>query len=132
MKKNFSFWEEIILLAFLLFPVISYAERAELWIKNLESENTLIRKNAVFYLGKMKEARAIPDLVKLLDNPVEEDLEITIISALGKIGDLSVLPFLRKRYMKINKKNDVLKKAYIQAISRLEKIYEYRQPGKQE
>ena len=112
------------------FSLAAQADRADLWIKNLESENALIRKNAVFYLGRMKEGKAIPHLVKLLDKDVEEDFEVTIIGALGKIGDLSVLPFLRKRYMKINKKQDVLKKAYIQTIARLEKIYEFRQPEK--
>jgi HEAT repeat protein len=123
---------KLVLIFFCLFPLVSHADRGDLWIKNLYHEHPLVRKNAVFYLGRMKEEKAVPHLVKLLQDPISQDLEITIVMAFAKIGDLSILPFLRKRYVKINQKNDVLKKAYIQAIAKLEKIYEYQSDKKEQ
>ncbi len=118
--------KQFFIIVLFLFSTISYADRSEVWIKNLHHEHPLIRKNAVFYLGRMKEEKAVPHLIKLLGEPLSQDLEITIIGALAKIGDLSILPLLRKRYVRINPKDDILKKAYIQAIAKLERIYEYQ------
>jgi len=62
-------------------------------IEKLKDENPLIRLQAVESLGKIKNEKAVPDLLKLLE---EEPNKYPIIWALGEIGDERAIPALNK------------------------------------
>ncbi len=55
--------------------------------KYLSAENDTIRRNAVWLLGELKDTGSVERLINMLDLPQNKRLKVTIIIALGNIGD---------------------------------------------
>lgn len=77
-------------------PVFSAGdERLSVWIKNLESDKVLIRKNAIFYLGWVRDPRALPHLYEVIEQTPEDELKIEAVEALLRIPRKKSLDFLK-------------------------------------
>ena len=57
------------------------------YIEDLKSENIMVKINAMYYLGKEKEKRAVPVLMILLSDDQPKELKLSSINALGEIGE---------------------------------------------
>ncbi|MBN2019237.1 MAG: HEAT repeat domain-containing protein [Sedimentisphaerales bacterium] len=68
--------------------VISYFRQ------QLHSDNTHRKSNAVYMLGKIKDAESVPDLIRALEDS-DSDVRWSAADALGEIGDNSVAEPLR-------------------------------------
>jgi HEAT repeat protein len=55
-------------------------------IDRLKSENPVLKKQAVIYLGQHRCAEAVPPLLELLNSEQPRDLLLAVINALGAIG----------------------------------------------
>ena len=66
----------------------------EKYIADLKSENVMVRNDAIYYLGENKEKRAVPMLIKLLNNDQPKETRLMGIESLGKIGDSSSIDAL--------------------------------------
>jgi hypothetical protein len=62
-------------------------------LAELEAKAPAKRAHAALRLSWLKEARAVPPLLKLLDKPKEE--VSTVVEALGRIGDAQAVPAVR-------------------------------------
>ncbi|MGB9715975.1 MAG: polysaccharide biosynthesis tyrosine autokinase [Thermodesulfovibrionales bacterium] len=60
------------------------------YLSDLKSSNVIIKRDAIYKLGKLKEKEAVPELINLLNKDAGE-LAPFIIEALGNIGDNTAL-----------------------------------------
>lgn len=77
----------ILILTFMTLNFGCLSNDTEKYMRDLRSENITVRNNAVYFLGKKKEKRAVPLLVKLLNDHQQKKIELSAIKALGEIGD---------------------------------------------
>ena len=79
----------ILLLTFLILICNSgcLLNDTEKYIEDLHSENIMVKNNAIYYMGKYKEERAVPMLIRLLGDNQQKETRLCSINALGKIGD---------------------------------------------
>ena len=54
-------------------------------LNELQSKNLMVKKNAIYYLGKKGEEKAVPLLIDLLDPNQPKNIRLTAVIALGKI-----------------------------------------------
>ncbi len=93
----------IVLLIFsLLFCGCDFDNNKKLF-NDLKSRNMIVVKEAAFSLGESKEKKAVPLLVDLIKSEQQEEIKITAIEALGKIGSDSSVNALVDM---LGKKND--------------------------
>lgn len=101
---------------------IQYFEQTLLSIDSEEELIALLEKNKLKYrakaftiklLGKLKSKKAVPILIKLLED-IKRDIRIASAEALGEIGGKEVIPPLLERT--INDPDANVKKAAIQAL----------------
>jgi HEAT repeat protein len=102
---------------------ISHATRLEVWTKNLNHTNDIIRKNAAIHLGKLNDNKAILPLIKALENEANTKVKIEIIKSLGRLGDETTLNILRENYLK--EQTQIVAKTYLRIIGILEQRLEY-------
>ena len=57
------------------------------YIRDLGSGNLVVKKRAIYYLGKKKVKEAVPAIMKLLKKNQPKTIILNSIVALGKIGD---------------------------------------------
>ncbi|MFA5398452.1 MAG: HEAT repeat domain-containing protein [Methanogenium sp.] len=62
---------------------------------NLQSDNPSLRWGAAHSLGRMNDSRAIEPLIALLDD-ADWRVRFKAVWALGHLGDVRILPFLRR------------------------------------
>ncbi len=85
-------------------------KRVILWLSQISSSNNdfNLKRDAILALGKLKEKRAIPDLIKILsDTTADEDIRMYASWALGNIGQ-DCIPELEK----ITKNKDLKTRIY--------------------
>lgn len=88
-------------------------------VKNLENPNARIRKYAAFILGRIRTPKAIPGLIRLLENPNESvRARRYTAAALGLIGDPSALPILED--IAQSSENEYIYQDCSRAIERIE------------
>ena len=90
---------KVILISFLLmFSIFTFGcflDDTEEYLKDLKSENIIVRKDAIYNLGEDEEEDAVPLLIKLLNKDQPKEIRLSLIEALGKIGeDSSVDPLV--------------------------------------
>jgi len=86
-----------VIAAIILFTsVISAYEdnRFEMWARNLENKNVLIRKSSAKNLGLLGDKRAIPFLIEALTD-MKVEVRVEICKALGLLGDEKVMKNLK-------------------------------------
>ena len=83
--------EEVRLKSVFALGRIGSQEAVPALIERLDDEKLEIRREAVTSLGKLKNPEAIHPLVLLLDS---EELELSVIWAIGNIGDRRAIPIL--------------------------------------
>ncbi|MCX7682425.1 MAG: HEAT repeat domain-containing protein [Anaerolineae bacterium] len=64
------------------------------WLRKLESRIAGVRSHAAWQLGRMKDARAVAALIRLLESDESEDVRLTAAWALGELGDPAAIPAL--------------------------------------
>ena len=77
----------ILVSSFLILYFGFFFDQTEDYIKDLESGNVMVRNNAMYYLGKEKEKRAVPFLVHFLSKDQPKETRLNAIEALGKIEE---------------------------------------------
>lgn len=77
----------VLILIFLIFNFGCLSNDTEKYIEDLKSENIMVRKNALYYLGKKKEKTAVPMLIEFLKDDQPKETKLSAIEALGKICD---------------------------------------------
>ncbi len=77
----------ILLFTFLISIFGCLPKNTEEYIKDLKSENLMVRSKAIYHLGKKKKKGAVPILIDLLKHDQAKDIKISAIEALGKIGE---------------------------------------------
>ena len=82
-------------------------------LRFLQSDNVSQKTSAIFTLGRLKDRRAVPVLMKMLKKDSEETIRFSIIRTLGVIGDPSTVPVL-SGFLKERKFQDEAVKALIQ------------------
>lgn len=81
------------------------------FIRNLTSDNPTLRWGAAHSLGRMNDPRAIEPLIALLKD-ADWRVRYKAVWALGRLGDVSVLPFLRQVS---NDESDTVRDSVLQA-----------------
>lgn len=56
-------------------------------LERLNSENPVVKKQAVLYMGQHRCAKAVPALLELLNAEQPRDLRLVVVEALGAIGN---------------------------------------------
>lgn len=64
------------------------------WLRKLESSIAGVRAHAAWQVGRAKELRAVPALIRLLQCDESEDVRLTAAWALGELGDPTAIPAL--------------------------------------
>lgn len=64
------------------------------WLRKLESRIAGVRSHAAWQLGRLKDARAVPALIRLLESDESEDVRLTAAWALGELGDPAAISAL--------------------------------------
>ena len=77
----------VLILIFLILNFGCLSNDTEKYIKDLKSENIMVRKSAIYYLGRNGEKSAVPILIEFLRDDQPKDIKLTSIEALGEIGD---------------------------------------------
>jgi len=70
------------------------AERVDDWLRKLESSLTGVRSHAVWQLGRLGDASAVPALIQALRSDENEDVRWTAAWALAELGDAAAIPAL--------------------------------------
>lgn len=79
-----------------------FSDTSEKYLNGLKSNNMTVRQNAVYNLGKSKEIKATPMLIKLLKSEHSKAVRLYIIDALIEINEKNFVEALIDRL----KKND--------------------------
>ncbi len=74
-----------------------------------ESRGPVVQERAAWSLGELKSTNAVPGLIALLPNTTDEALKVSLVLALGKIGDKRALPPLRQVLQQIVLTNNLPK-----------------------
>ncbi len=61
----------------------------EKYLKDLESENIMVRKKAINYLGEKRTKAAVPLIIEILNTGQPKTIRLSSIAALGNIGESS-------------------------------------------
>jgi len=85
------------------------------YLKNLKSSNVVIKREAVFRLGKLQIKEAAPEMIRLLNSDSAE-IRPDLIEALGKIGDRAAVNFLLAR---LNDDNLSVRGKAIEALGKI-------------
>jgi hypothetical protein len=89
----------------------------------LADDERLVKRSAIQGLGTMGDSAAVPFLARLLNDTSDEDVQLAVISALGKIAAPDSLPVLvgvvNKRQLFTSKKMQRVKAAALGAIGRI-------------
>ncbi|MBN1815168.1 MAG: HEAT repeat domain-containing protein [Anaerolineae bacterium] len=64
------------------------------WLRKLESRVAGVRSHAAWRLGRLRDASAVPALIRVLQSDENEDARLTAAWALGKMGDPVAIPAL--------------------------------------
>jgi len=78
---------KVLLFILLIFNFGCLSNDTKKYIRDLKSENVMVRNNAIYYLGKKKEKRAVPLLIELLNNDQIKEIKLNAIESLGEIGE---------------------------------------------
>jgi len=62
----------VMLASFLILSLGCSFDQTEDYIRDLESENVVLRNEAIYYLGKEEEKSAVPLLIKILKTKIED------------------------------------------------------------
>ena len=68
------------------------ADEADRYVKDLASKDRAARTKAIIMLGNLKHLGAISQLVSIMKNDPSLDIKGQAVTALGKIGDESIVP----------------------------------------
>jgi HEAT repeat protein len=85
------------------------------YLKNLKSSNVVIKKEAIYRLGKLQIKEAVPVMISLLNSDSAE-IRPDIIEALGKIGDRAAVNSIIAR---LNDDNLSVRGKAIEALGKL-------------
>jgi capsular exopolysaccharide synthesis family protein len=85
------------------------------YLKNLKSSNVVIKKEAIYRLGKLQIKEAVPEMIRLLNSDSAE-IRPDLIEALGKIGDRAATNSVMSR---LNDDNLSVRGKAIEALGRL-------------
>ncbi|MDB4948704.1 MAG: hypothetical protein JWM27_1353 [Gemmatimonadetes bacterium] len=89
----------------------------------LSDADRLVKRDAIKALGTMGDAAAVPFLARVLNEASDEDVQLAIIAALGKIASPDALPTLlaiiNKRHLFAGRKLQRVKAAAVGAIGRM-------------
>ena len=72
-----------------------------------ETRGPVVQERAAVALGELRSTNAVPALVALLPKTTDEALKVSIVEALGKIGDPRALPPLRQVLLQILLNNNL-------------------------
>lgn len=64
------------------------------WLRKLDSRIAGVRSHAAWQLGRLRDARAVLLLIRLLESDASEDVRLTAAWALGELGDPTAIPAL--------------------------------------
>ena len=92
-------------------------DNTEKYLNDLESENIMVRKNAIYYLGKEKVKSAVPKLIPLLKSSEPKEVKISTIEALGEIMEYSAVDALLDT---LTEKDVDVKITAIQALGKIQ------------
>ena len=111
MSKTLGF----LLACFFMITIGCDADSNVRFIEDLNSENVMVKKNAIYHLGKSKEKRAIPMLVSVMNESELKEVRLLCIDALGSIGKNGSIEALAD----ILREKDVeMKKAAVEALGK--------------
>jgi len=65
-------------------------------LEHLRSSDTATQTGAVFVLGTLKDRRAIPALLEIMEGDSKPEVRLSVIQALGSIGDPASVPAISK------------------------------------
>ena len=66
-----------------------FSNDTEKYLKDLKSENTMVRKKAINYLGEKRTKAAVPLIIEILNMDQSKAIRLSSIVALGNIGESS-------------------------------------------
>ncbi len=69
-------------------------DHVDMLIQNLKSDNTDVRRRAVWALGEVSDIRAVEPLINALKDE-NRSIQVNVIDSLGKMGGLAVEPLLQ-------------------------------------
>ena len=91
------------------------ASQEEEYLRDLKSSNIVVKREAIYGIGKLKIKEAVPELLSLLDKDSGEATE-EIIEALGRLGDsAAVEPLITKLYSD----NALVREKAIEALGKI-------------
>ena len=112
MKTNIR----VLLCTLMLFNIGCVSNDTEKYLNDLESENVMVRNNAIDYLGENKEKLAVPMLIELLNNDQPKETKLMVIESLGKIGDSSSIDALVSA---LKEKDNEIRIAAVEALGKI-------------
>jgi HEAT repeat protein len=74
-----------------------------------ETRGPVVQERAAWALGELRSTNAVPALAALLPKTTDEALKVSVVAALGKIGDKRALPPLREVLLRIVLTNNLPK-----------------------
>jgi HEAT repeat protein len=81
------------------------------WLRKLESSVAGVRSQAAWQLGRLRDAGAVPALIRVLQSDENEDARLTAAWALGELGGPAAIPALEAAH-EHDESNDVRSQAW--------------------
>jgi hypothetical protein len=104
------------MMTFVIFNFGCASDESERYLHDLKSENITVVDNAIYFLAKEKDTRAVPMLRELINSERPKPFRLSAIQALGQIGEDSSVDTLIDV---LNENENEIKLAAVEAIGKI-------------